>query len=302
MGGRGKGVLKGAGVSFAGRKLTGLGGTAEFTMDSLTARKLQGKLDGEDFTASLAARDLLKHPKAEFELKLARLVMKDAPAAAPAGKQEAAARTGGEPFYLDLTGRAQLGAIEHPNFRCGPASLKLALVNISDDMRALDGSASFTAGPGKFSELYALAGKHKAAKVALYPLLVLQKASKLAKGIRLPDFTNIDFEIMEGGYVFTKGLMKINKSSLTAAVANVSSSGSINLPAEKLDMKINTTLKKASGVSMSAPVGMLVKGTLSDPSVKADMQSIVEQPAVKKAIDKLVPNGSKLLKGLFKKK
>jgi len=32
------------------------------------------------------------------------------------------------------------------------------------------------------------------------------------------------------------------------------------------------------------------------------MQSIVEQPAVKKAIDKLVPNGSKLLKGLFKKK
>ena len=143
-------------------------------MDSLTARKLQGKLDGEDFTASLSARDLLKHPKAEFDLKLARQVMKETPAAAPAGKQEAAAKTAGEPFYLDLSGAAQLGAIEHPNFRCGPASLELALVNISDDMRALDGSASFTAGPGKFSGLYALAGKHKAAKVALYPLLVLQ--------------------------------------------------------------------------------------------------------------------------------
>ena len=298
----GKAVLNGAGASFAGRKLAGLSGTAEFTMDSLTARKLQGKLDGEDFTASLGARDLLKHPKAEFELKLARLVMKDAPAAAPAGKQEAAAKTGGEPFYLDLSGSAQLGAIEHPNFRCGPASLKLALVNISDDMRALDGTASFTAGPGKFSELYALAGKHKAAKVALYPLLVLQKAAKLAKGLRLPDFNNIDFDVMEGAYTFNKGLMKLNKSSLTAAVADVSSSGSINLPAEKLDMKINTTLKEASGVRMSAPVAMLVKGTLSDPSVKADMQSIVEQPAVKKAIDKLVPNGSKLLKGLFKKK
>ena len=36
-------------------------------------------------------------------------------------------------------------------------------------------------------------------------------------------------------------------------------------------------------------------------AVKADMKSIVEQPAVKKALDKLVPNGSKLLKSLFKK-
>ena len=39
----------------------------------------------------------------------------------------------------------------------------------------------------------------------------------------------------------------------------------------------------------------------SPTAVKADMKSIVEQPAVKKALDKLVPNGSKLLKSLFKK-
>lgn len=298
----GRAELKGLGASFAGRRLSGLSGTADFTMDSLTAKKLQGKLDGEDFTASLAARDLRKHPKAEFDLRLARLAVKELPAAAPAGKKGTAAGPAGEPFYLDLSGSAQLGAIEHPNFRCGPASLKLALVNISDDMKALDGTASFTAGPGKFTDLYALAGKHKAAKVALYPLLVLQKASRLAKALRLPDFNNIDFDVLEGNYTFTKGLMKLNKSALTASVADVTSAGSINLPAEKLDMKINTTLKEASGVRMSAPLGMLVKGTFSEPSVKADIKSIAEQPAVKKAIDKLVPDGSKLLKNLFKKK
>jgi hypothetical protein len=35
--------------------------------------------------------------------------------------------------------------------------------------------------------------------------------------------------------------------------------------------------------------------------VKPDVRSIIEQPAVKKAVDKLVPDASKLLKGLFKK-
>ncbi len=298
----GKAVLNGVGASFAGRSLSGLGGAADFTMDSLTAKKLQGKLDGEDFTASFSARDILKHPRAEFDLKLARLVIKETPAApAAAAAKEGAAKTAGEPFYLDVTGAAQIGAINHPNFRCGPASLKLALVNISDDMKALDGSASFTAGPGKFSELFALAEKHKAAKVALYPLLVLQKASKLVKTLRLPDFNNIDFDVIEGNYTFTKGLMKLNKSALTAAVADASSTGSINLPAEKLDMRISTTLKEASGIRMTAPIGILVKGTMTAPEVKADMKSIAEQPAVKKALDKIAPGASKLLKGLFKK-
>ncbi len=298
----GKAVLTGFGAAFADHKLSGLGGTADFTMDSLDSRNLHGKLDGEDFTASFGARALMTHPKAEFDFKLARLVVKDLPAAAAQPPAKGApAKAAGKPFYIDLSGSARIGAIEHPNFHCGPASLKLALVNISDDLRALDGSASFTAGPGKFSELYALAEKHKAAKVALYPLLVLQKTSKLAKALKLPDFNNIDFEVIEGDYSFSKGLMKLNKSALTSAVADVSSSGSINLPAETLDMRINTTLKAASGVRMSAPLGMLVKGTFADPSVKPDLRSITEQPAVKKAIDKLAPGASKFLKGLFKK-
>lgn len=298
----GKASLSGLGASFAGHTLSALSGPVEFTMDSASAKKLEGKLDGEQLTASFRARDLLRHPKAEFDLSLARLVLKDLPAGAaqakPAPAQPARA---GEPFYLDVSGAARLGAIEHPNFRCGPAALKLALVNVSDDLKALDGTASFTAGPGKLSELYALAGKHKAAKVALYPLLVLQKASKAAKGLKMPDFNNIDFTLMEGDYSFAKGLMKLNKSRLEAEVADVASSGTINLPAEKLDMKINAALKKASGVSMSAPVGMFVTGTFTEPSVKLDIKSIAEQPAVKKAVEKLAPGAEKLLKGLFKK-
>jgi hypothetical protein len=95
--------------------------------------------------------------------------------------------------------------------------------------------------------------------------------------------------------------MKLNKSALTAAVADVTSSGSIDLPAEKLDMKVNTLLKQSTGIKMTVPVTMLVKGTFDNPSVKADIKSIAEQPAVKKALDRVIPNGSKLLKGLLKK-
>lgn len=301
----GKAALNGLGASFAGHALSGLSGGIDFTMDSASAKGLRGKLDGSDFSASFKARDLLRHPKAEFDLDLARLALKDLPAAAPEARKATDGPGGGpagaEPFYMDVSGAARVGAIEHPNFRCGPASLKLSLTGISDDLKALDGSASFTAGPGRLSELYALAGKHKAAKVALYPLLVLQKAAKAAKGLKLPDFNNIDFDLIEGDYAFADGLMKLNKSSLTSPVADVNSSGTINLPAEKLDMKISTALKKASGISMSVPAGMLVKGTFSDPQVKLDVKSVAEQPAVKKALEKLAPGANKLLKGLFKK-
>ncbi len=297
---KGSAALRGAGGEFAGHALSALNGSADFTLDSVSAQKLEGRLDGEPFTASFRAKDVLKHPKAEFDVKLAKLALKDLPAGQPAAGQPKPAEKRPQ-FYADVAGRAEVGAIQHPNFSCGPASLKLDLRNISQDLKALDGTASFTAGPGKFSDLYALAGKYKAAKVALYPLIVLQKASKLVKTLKLPDFNDVAFDRIEGDYSFAKGLMRLNKSSLTASVADASSTGTIDLPSEKLDMRLSTELKKASGISMSAPVVLNVKGTLSDPSVKPDVKSLVEQPAIKKAVEKVLPGADKLLKGLFKK-
>ena len=151
------------------------------------------------------------------------------------------------------------------------------------------------------SNLYELAKTRKSAKVALYPLLVLQKASKLAKGVRTPDFNNIAFDRIEGEYLFDNGVMKITKSRLTSSVADAASTGSVNLAAETLDMKINTTLKEGSGIRMSAPISLLVTGTMDSPSVKPDVKALMEQPAVKKNMDKVMQEGTKMLKNLFKK-
>lgn len=299
---RGRAALNGAGASFAGHKLSALSGVVDFTMDSASSKKLEGKLDGEALQASFSARSVTTHPKAEFDVKLAKLLLKETPASgAAAGPDAGEKAAAAAPFYADVSGRVELGGIEHPNFSCGPASLKLALVNASADLGALDGSASFTAGPGKFSELYVLAGKNKAAKVALYPLLVLQKASGAVKGLGLPDFNDIAFDRIEGDYAFSRGTMKINKSSLVSDVADASSGGLVNLPAGRLDMRVETRMKKASGVTMTAPVAFTVKGTFDSPSVKPDIRSIAAQPAVQKAAEKLAPGAAKLLKGLLGK-
>lgn len=298
---KGMAELTGAGASFAGRALSGMNGRVDFTLDSASGG-LEGRLDGEALKLTFKGRDFARHPKAEFDLRLAKLVLTDLPAAAPApaGKKPAPGGAAAQDF-MDLTGKAEIGAVDHPNFKCGPVSARLDLRNISEDLKGLDGSASFTAGPGKLSELYALAARHKAAKVALYPLLALQKASKLVKGLNLPDFNNVDFEVIEGDYAFTKGVMKLNKSAMTASVADVASTGAIDLPAEKLDLRVSTTLKKGSGLTLGVPLAMTVKGQLANPSVKPDVKALAGQPAVKKALDRLAPEGSKLLKNLFKK-
>lgn len=298
---KGRAELKGAGALFAGHRLESLSGTLDFTEDSAAARKLSGTLDGGAFTAAFRASDLLKRPKADFDLDLARLVLPDLPPPGPDKKPAQAAGGEKKPGLLaDISGRLKVSEVTNANFSCRDLSASLALTGVSADLRSLDGKAGFTAGPGKFSGLYALAERSKAAKVALYPVLVLQKASRHVKGVQLPDFDNLDFDLMEGDYSFAGGNMKLNKSSLKAPAADVSSSGSINLPAEKLDMRIDTRLKAASGIRMSAPIALNVTGTFSDPSVKPDVRSIAEQPAVKKAIEKIAPSAEKLLKGLFK--
>ncbi|MCX5784527.1 MAG: hypothetical protein NTX59_02455 [Elusimicrobia bacterium] len=299
----GRADFSGVGAGAAGRKLSGLKGALDFSKDMIVSGPLSGKLDGEDFKGSFSVKNYTSHPKAVFDFKLAKFAMKDLPAASGGGKdaKKPPQKPDAQPFYVDLAGAAEVGAIEHPNFSAKAAAFKCDLKNISPDLKELSGVAAFNVGAGKLSELYELAKNNKAAKVALYPLIVLQKASKLAKGARLPDFNNIAFDKIEGDYLFDKGVMKINKSLLTAAVADVSSSGSINLSAETLDMKLNNRLKEASGIKMSAPLTLLVTGTMASPSVKLDIKSVMEQPAVKKAVDNAVKQGSKLLKGLFKK-
>ena len=288
---KGTAGFEGLSAKTADMQLSELKGRADFSTEQLGA-EASGKLDGSALKISVTAKNYPIHPQITLNMDLAALKLKAASAqqtaSGPASSAASKKRLDAKPFAFDISGRTRIGAIEHPNLAAGETLLTYNLKDISDGLNSLSGAAAFNVAGGKFNDLYELAKKYKAAKVALYPMIMLGKASKLAKGLKLPDFNTIAFTKMEGDYMFLDGVMKIQKSALNADVADAETTGSVNLVSDALDLKINTMLKQASGVTLSAPVGMTVKGTFDNPSVKPDVKSIMEQPAIKKGVEKLL--------------
>ena len=302
----GKFGFKDIGTKFSGNELSALRGGITVSKNSLKSKSISGKLNGSKLKLGFSANNYLTHPQAVLNLDLAalQLAVSTQPAKAEsAGDTKATQKpAAANPFSFDLKGASRLGAISHPQLTTGEVSLKYDLKNISEDLKTLSGQASFDVKGGKLDNVCELAEKYKVAKVALYPMVILSVASKTVKGVKLPDFNTIVFAKMEGDYIFQNGLMKIQKSNLDSDMADAVVSGSINLATEALDMRISVKLKRASGISMSVPVVMIVKGTFSAPSVKVDVKSVLDQPVVKKNLKILSEQGSKLLEGLFKKK
>lgn len=302
----GKVGFKGGGVKFVGNELSGMKGVIAISKKLLKSKGIRAKVNGSPLKVEFSVNNYLTHPQAVFNLDLAalRLAVSTQPAKgeSAADPKSVQKRTEVTSHSFDLRGKSWLGAISHPQFSAGETSLKYDLKNIAEDLKTLSGQASFEVKGGKLNNLCELAEKSKVAKVALYPMVILSAASKTVKGVKLPDFNTIVFSKIEGDYVFQNGLMKIQKSVLEADMADAAVSGDINLVTEVLNMRISIKLKKASGISMSVPVRLIIKGTFDAPSVKVDMKSILEQPVVKKSLKNLAEQGSKLLEGLFKKK
>ena len=300
--------FKGIGAKLAGNELSYLKGGVTISKKQIKSKGISAKLNGSELKLNLSVNNYLIHPQAVFNLNLATLQLatstepvnenSNAPALAKVSTNPTQTKT----LPFDLKGVSHIGSISHPLLTSGAASFNYNLKNISTDFNTLSGQAAFSVKGGKFDNLCELAEKYKVAKVALYPMAILSVASKSVKGIKLPDFNTIVFTKLEGEYLFHNGVMEIKKSNLEADLADAAVSGTINLVTQALDMKISVKLKKASGISMSVPLIMKVKGTFDAPSVKMDMKSVMDQPAVKKGVQKLAEEGTKLFNNLFNKK
>ncbi len=280
-------------------RLNKVNGTMTFSDKKIAVNKISGKLKDSNFKISLSAENYIKHPVIKFDGAIAELKL---PPMKPAPKADAKGEKGKVPpdpnaVPMDISGTINIGKINHPNFIGRELAFKTNLKNIRPDMKDISGNTAFTIKDGKFSDLYQIAADYKIAKVILTPILLLQKSSKAAKLKSLPNFDNIEYSLIDGNYNFTKGVMTIDKSTLNSNLADVKTSGNINLVSEKLNMRISTKLHKQSGISMSTAMDLIVKGTLTDPKVKPDIKSIIKQPAIKKAIDK---NIKKLFKNFLK--
>jgi len=279
-------------------RLNKVNGTLIFSDKKIDIKKVSGKLKDSDFKISVSAENYMRHPVIKFDGVLTELIL---PPMKPASKtpleKKSPAQTDENSIPIDVSGSINIGKINHPNFVGREFAFKTDLKNIKPTMRDISGTTAFSINDGTFSDLYKIASDYKIAKIILSPILLLQKSSKAAKLKGIPDFNNIKYSLIDGNYNFTKGLMTIVKSTLNSNVADVQTSGKINLPDEKLDIRISTKLHKQSGISMSTAMDLLVTGTLTDPKVKPDVKSIIKQPAIKKAIDK---NLKKLFKNFLK--
>jgi len=295
----GKIIFNGMGAKFSGCELSALKGSIAISKKQVKSKGISAKLNGAELKMDFSASNYLEHPKIVFNLEQAPVTIAELPALS--GEQSSGTVKAtqpapqGKPFSFDLRGTSKIAGITYPELNTKESEFKYDLKGISTDMKGLSGKASFEVKGGKLDNLCALAEKNKVSKVALYPMVILAVASRTIKGVKLPDFNTIVFNKMEGDYLFENGVMKLQKSNMDAEQADVNASGSINLVTEEIDMKVSVKLKKASGISMSVPLAMKIKGTFTAPEAKVDMKSVMDQPVIK-------DNLKKLMDSLLKKK
>ena len=280
-------TLNGASAKAADYRFTEMSGTADFSKDLLKA-DVSGKMEGSPLKLSLSVKNYSAHPQAVLNADLAALTLKAQTAPGGTDKAKPAAKKAADrgAFSFDISGKTRLGAISHPNFKGGETTIKYDLKNLSAELSGLSGSASFGVAGGELDDLQQFANTSKTARIVFYPLLVLGKASRIVPSLKLPDLTRVKFTKMEGDYLFRDGVMKVEKSQFRSDAADADTAGSIDLANEALDLKVSATPK--SGIILSAPIGMTIKGSFDNPSVKPDVASLLKQPAVKDAVQRLL--------------
>lgn len=283
---------------YAGHALDSIDGSIDFDPRSASSR-LKGRWGENPFALDLDARDYREAPKLRLEGTLGELDLSAWTAkAGPLADSEGSARTpaaSASTKPLSASGRIRVGRLRHPNFEAAGAELSWDLRQLHMPSN-LDGWAKLKVGAGQFDNLKGLGEGKPLLKTALMPLLLLQRATGLAKIPLLPAFDRVRFKEITGDYAFKNGLMTLKECHLDSDAAYVAMSGTADLKNEQLNLRVSTQLGTQLGLKLSGPLGFTVKGTLSRPSVKPDAAAILKQPVVRDALEE----GRKLLENLFK--
>ncbi|MBI5210294.1 MAG: AsmA family protein [Elusimicrobia bacterium] len=299
----------------------------KFALDpkQIALTEVSGTVVGGDLTASLKVRGYDAAPDVEVNAKLSAVDLEKLLAANEATQESASVARGaraaggskgtsppptdpapsaGERRLRSPTpasasppmstrGSVTIGEAKHPFASAKDISLVWDLKGITPDLKSLGGSATLKVAGGHFSALDSLASRSKALKVLTLPFVTLQKIGKLGiLGKFLPDFSTVTFSEIVGDYAFDRGLMTLRDCGMDSTVARVKATGTVNLPEEKLDVSVRSTVGKL------APIEFAVTGTFDEPKTKLKAESILAQPAVHKALEP----AKRLLEGLFKKK
>ncbi len=312
--------LDGVGAQYQGQKLEKLTGQIRFTQAFVDAPQLAGRLNGGDFTLKLSGANLQTAPAVNLSGRLSLLdlgalqkLAAASPSPAPASRSQAAQsarsapgsprqRTAQSPAstpVLKTSGDFTVDKTVHPNFECGKMTVSWNLTGVGPDTRRLNGSAKVNVGPGQATDLLGFAAQSGGVvKALVVPLQALDKARALhIPGFNPPDLQNIPFTRIVGDYTMANGVVTMHPSELDGPSLSVSANGTVDLPAQTVNLKAMTT-------SSLGQLELAVTGPLSSPSVKPNLAQAAQSTAKRLLQDPktksfLQNQGKNLLKGLF---
>lgn len=285
----GKLQFNGLGATVAELALADFTGTASFDERRIDVPNLKGKVADGTLTMDLTVKDYAKVPEIQVEAALDRFDLgrylaakkkleADAKTAQAAKAEKAAKPAETQPATpIRTRGKVEIGALIHPNAQLQAVTASWELYGITPDMKKLSGDARIGTGEGKLRAVGDMALQSPIVKILIFPILIFQK---LSLGVNLNDIT---VRRISGDYLFKDGVMTLRQSEMDSTSAQISALGTIDLPAEALDLTV------------TAQVGNL-------PAVDVAVTGTVTTPKTKVKVGKLLENaGKNLLEGLLRR-
>lgn len=232
-----------------------LSGRVALDENQLEVPDMKGSLNGEKLVLALSVKDLSKAAK-------------------------------------KVQGSLNLKKLVYAGTAANDIALNWDLSGLTPDLKSLGGWAKLHIDGGSFSSGKKGAQRSTLVKALLLPITILQKIGSVGSALKiLPDFSNFLFSEVAGDYVFNRGVMTLRDFHLNSLVANVQTKGTIDLPAQKLNLQVRMMIAKL------APLDIDVGGTFENPAPRFKLIKTLSEPAKRVAAPAL-----KLLDGLFKKK
>ena len=282
----GKLQFKGVGATVAELALSEFTGTASFDERRIDVPNLKGMVADGSLAMDLTVKDYSKNPEIQLEASLDRFDLgrylaakkklaadaktaRDASAGRPADAKPAAP--------IRTRGKVRIGELVHPNAQVQDVNASWDLYGVTPDMKKLSGDARLDIGGGKLHAVGDMALQSPIVKVLLFPILIFQKISL---GVNLNDIT---VRKIVGDYLFKDGVMTLRQSEMDSTAAQVGAVGTIDLPAEALDLTVTAQVGSLPAVDVA------VTGTMAAPKSKVKIGKLLET------------SGKNLIEGLLRR-
>jgi hypothetical protein len=274
-------------------QLSGMDVPVSFTMEDVSIPKMTGQLDGAGFSLQLAAHKLMTSPDIQLNANFTAIDLNKllppiggAPAKQALLPLSFIATAWAEPVPgatppMKLSGHLTVGSIQHDLYQAKNLDFTWNLSKVTTDLSMVTGSANLRQGSGVVQNIDKLASLSKAVRIALFPLLTLQKLDRngALHALGVPTLQSVKFDSITGDYVFNNGIMDIRSFVMNGPDVAVNTTGTIGLSgAQPLNVQVEMKLAKGS---IGGTLGQFMQDENGRPTLKFNATGTVPSPKVR---------------------